>query len=219
MFKSAVVATLVAAGSVASAADIVDFSFANAAGVFRAASPGNGALTIDAVDAAPFRTSMTVSAILPASGTADFDDGFVSRSNFADLAIIINVAGVVGSGAITITDDDGDTLTASISGLFDLSIPGAVFFNGSLSSGNLNDNAGPNSDFNGTDGGSFAISDFPFADANGAFSLLFPRAGAANPFSQSFSDTPVLGNGFLVPAPASLALAAVGGLVAVRRRR
>lgn len=209
------------AGSVASATELVDFSFANAAGVFVADTSGGGTFSIDAVSASPFETLMSVSAVIPPLGDADFDAGFVAGGSSADLSISLNVApsGTDATGTITITDADGDTLTADITGTFDFGTPGAVFFNAALADGNLNDVSAGNSDFNGSSSGSFPLSALSDNDVDGAFSMLFPRSGTADIFGSSFSDTPVLGNGFLVPAPGSAALLALGGLAAVRRRR
>lgn len=168
-------------------------------------------------------SSGDVTRLADPTSTAEFDAGFITRSAMADVLVAItvsNIGGVTadGSGSFTLTDDDGDTITGDIDGVFINGGFGFVFFNGLLSNVVLNGNPQGGNTFNGVDGGSFDM-DLPGETPyEGAIISLFldPSSGF---FTQTFDGVSVQVDGEIIPAPASLALLGLGGLVGMRRRR
>lgn len=213
---------LTAALGQASAEVILTFGFTDLSGSFeREAIPGSGQFRAQAVDSGLLRTAGDVSRLGAGAGTANFDDGFVSRSDFANVVIDISVFNnngttAQGSGTFRVTDDDGDTLTGTISGTW-VRGNGSTFFNGDLSNVALADNESSDGFFNGTDGGVFGLNLPGSAPYEGAFVQLF----ISNPgfFSRTFRGISVQVGAEIVPSPGTLALAGLGGVFALNRRR
>lgn len=207
----------------ASGAVILTFGFTDLSGSFdpRNGFPGSGDFRADAVDSGLLRSAGDVSRLGAGAGTANFDDGFVSRSDFAAVTIYISVFNNNGStaqglGLFTVTDDDGDTLSGAIIGTW-VRGNGATFFNGDLTGVTLADNESSDGIFNGTDGGQFGL-DLPGSRPyEGAFVQLFIN----NPsfFAHAFSDITVQAGAEIVPSPGALALVGCAGFAGLNRRR
>lgn len=173
----------------------------------------------NAVATAPLMTSGDVTRLVAPSNTALYNPGTASGLVGVDLL----VSGVVGNtangaGNLVITDANGDTLNATISGQFISNGP-AVFFNGLLSNIFFTDNGAQDGQFDGPSGGSFPLTFQPVPPPySGAIVQLYiGNAGAF--FTQSFSGISTQVSGAIVPTPASLSVLGLGALAARRRRR
>lgn len=211
-YKTCVV--LAALATVANADAILTFGFTDLSGSF---DLGASVFEAEAVDNNDFSTAGDVTRLSPVGGTANFDDGFVSRSAFADAVISMNISDIdsnsaTGMGTIVITDDNGDTISASLDGMFSNGGFGIYFFTGYLSNVLLTGTT-----FDGTDGGSFNTNlpgDPPY---EGALVQLFIEGGGF--FNHDYDGISVEVSGIIVPAPSALGLAAAGLLFGARRRR
>ncbi|MEN0020088.1 MAG: hypothetical protein AAF747_04290, partial [Planctomycetota bacterium] len=150
--------------------------------------------------------------------TANFDDGFPSRSALSSVLINISVApftaGVApGAGSFEIVDLDGDVFSGEFTGLWTQFGP-ITFFSAEAGDATF-DGTNGNGTFEGPDGGSFAFSDLPTLE--GGFSLLL-RVETAG-FTQGFSGTSTQADGIFVPTPGAAAILALGGITSARRRR
>lgn len=202
----------------ASANVVATFGFTDLSGSY---DSGTGLYRAVAADNAQFSTSGDVTAIGSPFATATYAYGFTNRSGFANADFSINVTmnngtTAVGAGSFTIMDDNGDTLTGDISGLWINGGSGFVYFNGSLSNVSFNDITGDGT-FDGPDGGGFSIPLTQTNNEDGAIIGLFFRG--ANFFGSSFDLRTAQIAGQILPTPGSLALACVGGLALARRRR
>ncbi len=214
--------TVLSAGllAVSANADVVaTFGFTDLAGSYDSAT---GVFRAVATETASYATSGDVTRIGSATTTAEYAFGFTSRSGFANAVFEINVSmnnglTAIGSGWFEITDDDGDTLTGSIDGMWINGGSGYVYFNGSLSGVSFNDNGSADAAFNGPDGGSFGIPVTNINDEVGAIVGLFIKPGSF--FGGTFRDRPTQIDGQILPTPGSLALVGLGGLALARRRR
>ena len=148
-----------------------------------------------------------------AQGDADF---------MMDIAVsnVNAMAGTAdGVGTITLTDLDGDTITANVAGTFSrLPVVGSVsvlFFNAMMSDLTF---ASDDGFFNGTTGSasvdfsSTGLETFPGA-------LVRLEITTANFFTGSFSGGFAEVDGQIVPTPGTASLIALSGLVVARRRR
>ncbi len=209
-------ALIVAAGtaSAAMAQPIISFGFTELSGAYTAIDATSGTMTANAVDNASLQSAGDVTRLVGSMGTADFDDGF--KSIGGDVSITINVTAIAansanGSGSFTLTDADGSTISGDINGTF--ATNGFVFFNGNLS--NIVINAADN-DFEGT-AGSFNTT---FANPGPYYGALVQLTfGAGSAFASDFSGSSTEASGLILPAPGAMALAGLGGLVAIRRKR
>lgn len=209
-------------GLVASAASaqqsILTFGFDDLNGGYSTASTHFTAVGVDDGVGGPLRTIGNVSRLIAPVATAQYDVGTGVGRVGIDLAVSgIGPATANGNGGISITDNNGDTLTADISGLF-ISAGPAVFFNGTLSNVAFHNNSGDGS-FNGPSGGSFPLTFVPIPPPyTGAIVQLYiGDAGAF--FTQSFTGLATNISGAVIPAPGAMALLGLGGLIAGRRRR
>lgn len=155
---------------------------------------------------------------LPSSAT--FESGFIGVQNLADVTFRMDVSNITANsadatnGRIVIRDLDNDVLSGSFEGTWSYQF-GFGFFDGYISSASYND-AG-NGLFEGTDGsGAWATPDGEYI---GAISFLVEMP-------EWFSDAANIerlnasADGMLVtPAPSSVGLLALGGMIATRRRR
>lgn len=194
---------------------LLTFGYTDLSGTY---STGTSDFYADAVDAGVLHSAGDVTRIGIPGGTANFDDGFVSRSSFADAWIALNVTSINnltadGNGQLELTDDDGDTISADVSGQFINGGIGIYYFNGYLSNVVLSGTT-----FDGTDGGAFDM-DLPGAGPyEGALIQLFIDGGS-DFFSGDFADVSVQMSGEVIPAPAGIALLLATGALASRRRR
>ncbi len=165
-------------------------------------------------------TAGDVSRLANPNGTANFDDGFINRSAFANVTINLSVFNKVGnlaqgSGTFEIVDNDGDILSGDINGTW---IGGSlgVYFNGDLSNV-LITSVSADATFDGVDGGSFGDTLPGIPPYEGVFIQLFIRSGGF--FTSSFSNRSVQASGEIVPNVGSIALLGVAGIAGLRRRR
>jgi len=194
----------------ASNAQVVSGTYNDLSGSYNGAT-----FNAHAVDQVGLRTQGNVDRTVSPTGSAQFAPGFVSAANPADFVINLSYipAGPglgLGSGAFTVTDVNGVTISGLVDGFW---IDGGaqVFFNGTLSAVSF---SGPT--FTG-DVGSFSTAfGAPFLD--GALSQLY-LVGPGNFFTQPFADVPVNLTFQLTPAPGAAAVLGLGALVATRRRR
>jgi hypothetical protein len=202
----------VAAGTQAGAL-LGSFSFENLDSNFDVGS--SFLTTVDAED-----STGSVSRLVDPSGTADFGMGF------ADFELGLQVTNIVGdtadgSGTLAITDTTGDTLTADVQGDFtfvDLtgSGQGTLFFNATLSNLLFNDNSG-DGEFNGQNG-AFGTDFSGFGPPPFVGALQRLQITDVNFFDTTWGNKLSEIDGQFVPAPTGLALLAMTGVAARRRR-
>jgi hypothetical protein len=220
MSKSVLVVAAGAALSISSAASaamtLIDFAFNSTAAAYNSATNSLQAQGVDNI-ADGVRTTGNVRRYDVTPGTANYDLGTGAGAIAMNLAVsAIGPTSAIGSGTLTITDANNDTITATVSGTF-INGGSAVFFNGFLSNVALNNTSGDNT-FNGPSGGGFSMSTAGLGSLSG--SIIYLELGnAGNFFTNSFNTVVTQVSGAIVPAPASLALLGLGGLVAGRRRR
>lgn len=201
---------IIASAGVATATDaVISFTYSDLHSSFNA---GTGSYSAIATSV----TSGDVTRLDALAGTAEFEGGDLPGA-FADVQIALSVTSIGattadGNGQITLTDLNGDTLSATVSGQFKL-LFGAIFFEGFLTNAVFANNSSDGT-FDGTTTGSFVM---PTSTLEGSLVELFFNPG--NFFASSFSNRITLASGLLVPGPGTAALLAMSGLVAVRRRR
>lgn len=198
----------------ASAGPILSFGYTDLWGSF---DTGSATFTAAAADAGEIQTAGDVTRLADPVGTANFDIGFVTASAFADVQLSmtvspIDVISASGVGNITLTDDDGDTIMASIDGVFTSGGNGIYYFEGLLSEVTLSGTT-----FNGTNGGSFDM-DLPGEEPySGAIVQLFIESTAGF-FTNDFDGVSVQLDGEIVPTPGSITLFGAAALTLLRRR-
>lgn len=214
------VALAVAAGGVATAnADVVlTLTYHDLNGSYTQSSPGVGSFT---AVAAGSEAAGEVSRVDTNPGNASFEVGFEAGSNPANFQLSLSVNTIApgvatGSGSMMITDADGDTIAANLSGawIYD-SVNGFIFFNGAVSNVVVTDNGAADDLFNGTQFGNFQLSGMNLTE--GALTQIVFGAGSF--FTTDFANAATGVTAQIVPAPGALALLGLGGLVAGRRRR
>lgn len=215
MKTTATICTLIAvAGSASAGTAIASFTYSDLLGSFDA---NTGQYTAVAGN----QSAGDVTRLDVVNGSAEFDTGFLGMGgSLADYVLELTVGNIQagtadGNGSLTITDDNGDTLTANIDGQFRV-FAGSVAYEGVLSGVFFNDNSGDGT-FDGSTSGSFSTA-FPASPPyDGSILNLFFDPGAF--FGQGFSNQTTLSSGLIIPAPAGAALLALGGLGMARRRR
>ncbi len=214
------VALAVVAGGIATAnADVVlTLTYHDLNGSYTQSSPGVGAFT---AVAAGSEAAGEVSRVDTNPGNASFEVGFEVDPNPADFQLSLSVSTIApgvatGSGSMILTDADGDTIAANLSGawIYD-SVNGFIFFNGAVSSVVVTDNGVQDDLFDGTQFGNFQLSGMDLTD--GALTQIVFGAGSF--FTTDFANAATGVTAQIVPAPGALALLGLGGLVAGRRRR
>jgi hypothetical protein len=214
------VALAVAAGGVATAnADVVlTLTYHDLNGSYTQSSPGVGAFT---AIAAGSEAAGEVSRVDTNPGNASFEVGFEVDPNPADFQLSLSVNTIApgvatGSGSMILTDANGDTIAANLSGawIYD-SVNGFIFFNGAVSNVVVTDNGTLDDRFDGTQFGNFQLSGMDLTD--GALTQIVFGAGSF--FTTDFVNAATGVTAQIVPAPGTLALLGLGGLVAGRRRR
>lgn len=172
--------------------------------------------TAAAVDAGQLRSSGSVARLVAPIGTADFQPGFVSAANPANITLNLSSTPTMdpdtrdGVGSFTITDADGSTITGDISGQWFNGFT-AVFFNGALSNVLFN-----GASFDGTNSGSFSTL-FGGGVFDGAITQL--ELQNTNFFVSNFADVNTQESLLITPTPGALGLLGLGGLAMARRRR
>lgn len=201
----------VAAGA-ASGSLVASFGFTELNASFDLASGGFTALSSP-------DSSGDVTAFGPGASTAVFGPGFSGGPTgaFVELSMDITstdgVSAQAANGSFSIGDADGDVLTGTFSGSWEL-ISGFAFFSGIVDAAQF-DGSGGNGAFDGPDGGSFAN---PSGELFGALSMLKFQFGDSL-FESDFQGRPASVDGMLIPTPGALAILGAAGLVAARRRR
>jgi len=221
MFKSttiAAVALTALAGAAQADTTILSFTFSDLSGGYSTASGHFNALGVNVL---PLQSQGDVSRVnLPSPGSASFGTPGSAAGKVNVDVLVSGILGNVatGNGTIVITDVDGDTLHADINGQF-ISNGLAVFFNGSLSNIGWTDNGVQDGLFNGPTGGAIPLSFAPAPPPYlGAIVQLY-IGDTGNFFVHDFGGISTQVSGVVVPAPSSIALLGLGGLIAARRRR
>jgi MYXO-CTERM domain-containing protein len=199
----------------ASAQVFLSFDFIDLDGTY---DPGTQQFTANATAGGGLDTSGLVSRIQSPGGTAEFDAGFLAGVTQADARFSMTLSNITansadGAGTFTITDHNGETLTGNLSGEWSTPGAGAIIFNGLLDSVTLS----ATQDFVGPSSGQFPVAGLPAQPWNGAVVHLAITPGGF--FTSAFSGVSTQASGVLVPTPGTAALLALGGLVAMRRRR
>jgi len=222
MVQKVLCAGLVGLAASVSNADIASFGFTDLNGSFDATSM---VFTAVAFTGGEGSTAGDVTRFAEGGGsTANFDSGFFGGGSLANVEIFIEVSNVLGgmadgAGSFVITDADGDTISGDISGTWFAGSMGFVFMNGDTTNVLFSRNSIGNGNFDGPSGGSFDI-DSLVDTYFGALSLLLRTPSGVGFFNADFTEVSTQADGLIVPGPASLALAGLGGvLVGVRRRR
>ncbi|MBZ0172156.1 MAG: hypothetical protein K8E66_07240 [Phycisphaerales bacterium] len=211
---------MIAVAGLASADVIVSYSYTDLDGTYDASS---GTFSAEATDNGTLATGGDVSLLIGAKGTAEFDTGFFGLGGLADVDITMSISNVTGSsadgvGMVTLTDTDGDILSASFTGIWNIINPiGFMFFSGTADDYEFTDNGQADGVFNGTTG-SFDMSSLVGNLFDGAISLLLRNPGG---FGDDFAKVSTQGDGILIPTPGAVLIASVGalGMIAPRRRR
>lgn len=196
---------------------VASFSYDSLEGGYHMLSPSTGVFTMQAVDQVGLRTVGDFSRTTSPNGNADFPSGFVSDANVADISLTLNIQVVsstfaTSTGALNITDIDGDTMVTSMSSDIYL-LPGGFYFfaNSTLAPVQFTSDDGF---FNGYNG-SWPIDEVLMHSNMTAIPLVFTAPGF---FSQDFSQAMGV-SGQIVPTPGSAALLVSTGLIALRSRR
>lgn len=178
----------------------------------------SGEFTAEASSANGLATTGDVTAFGAGIQTAVFNPGFYTGGTDAyalfrmDIVLNSGTSAQAENGRILIVDADGDTLSGTFEGRWDLEF-GFAFFDGQITSAVFSDTG--DGVFEGPGGGSF---DNPDGALIGALSFLMPEMNDSM-FDQNFDGRVTSGDGMLVPAPGALILAGLGGAAMIRRRR
>ena len=218
--KAISLTALITVAGLASADVIVSYSYTDLDGTYDAST---STFTANATDNGTIATGGDVSLLTGSKGTAQFDTGFSNLGTFADVALEMDISNLTGSsadgtGTITLTDTDGDTLSASIAGTWSILNPfGFMFFSGATDNYVFTDNNQTDGFFDGTTG-AFDMSGLLGNVFDGAVSLLLQHPGG---FDDSFAEISTQADGILIPTPGTVLIAGVGafGMIAPRRRR
>lgn len=222
--RFAIALAAVAGGITVANADVVlTLSYDDLSGSFDAGSSTFSAVAVD-LGANSLQSAGEASRIDGNPGSASFGVGFVSgadQSNFTlNLTVVPSIPNLLafGIGGFTATDVDGDTITGNLDGnwIYD-SINGFIFFNGTITNVFLNDNGAQDDLFNGSQLGDFSMSGLGTEPFEGALTQI--TFGAASFFGMSFNTAATGVTAQILPAPGSLALLGLGGLMVARRRR
>lgn len=210
------VAGLAVAASASAQVTLVDFAFNSLQATY---TSGSSTLVASATNG-PIVSSGNVRRLVGPTGTANFDAGAAANALSLNLSVsAIGASSALGAGTLTLLDNNGDTITATVSGTFVNGVS-AVFFNGFLSNVALNNISG-DGQFNGASGGAFGLN-LSSVGGPGPYTgavVYLELGNASNFFQNSFASTVTQVSGNIIPAPASLALIGLAGGIAARRRR
>ncbi len=175
----------------------------------RATSLGNGG---------PYDTSGDVTRVADPQGTADYGPGFAGVGP-ADILLEMAITDVVGNlaqgaGRITVTDEDGDTITGAMEGRWQRQ---GVFanFQGRMTNVVLTNLSGDGT-FDGPTMGSFSMDFDPPGPYNDAAFLALTTGGW---FTKSFDNVDTQIAVSVLPEPGTLTLCALALAVCGRARR
>lgn len=217
-----IAAVVVAAGAAVANADVVatwgftdlHSSYNSTTGMVSAVAGSNSLI----------KTGGDVTRLIGPSSTASYDTDFKAAANpgMLDFQMNISVFGkagtlAFGAGNVIITDFNGDTLTADISGVWlgGFGGPDAINFNGGLTNVMFNNTSGDGS-FDGSQGSfSMNFDGQPLIGATVAVTI----ASGAGFFDSDFREVSMQSSGEIIPSPSAFALLGLGGLTVSRRRR
>ena len=216
------VLAMVFLATTSTAQPIFDFGFHSLDGDFDGVSSFTANATAVSLGG-PYNSDGYVNRVVAPMGSVNFAPGFVTGAGMEDYNMSMTIGAITattatGAGSLTITDVDGDTITADVSGTW--STPGGPFasFSGLLSNVMLNENT--DGVFEDAGAGSISM-DFDARQLepyNGAIITLFTGSWFSSAFSNQ--DTLVNATVIAIPAPAALVLGGLGlGLVGLVRRR
>lgn len=216
------VGSLLAASGLASATTIVTLNYNDLSGNYTG-NASAGTFNAHAVAiAGGLQSAGDVARVVAPSGVADFQPGFFGGSS-ANFVLNMTLGPIVantrtGSGTFTSTDADGDTITATLSGMWQLSGT-FLAFGGTLSNVAITDNGAQDGTFNGSNTGSFQISDYANQLFTGAIVQLTANVTGGF-FASDFTNAATGVNAQVIPAPAGfVGLLGLAGLAGRRRRR
>ncbi|MEN0020087.1 MAG: hypothetical protein AAF747_04285 [Planctomycetota bacterium] len=223
MNRNRFAATLIAAVPAVAAAQSADFTFGwtDLDGTFVLGNaPGDGLFTATSTFGSAIASDGNFSRLTGAAGNAEFNSGFESGRANPSYALQLEVSSfggmTTGVGSLEILDQDGDSFTADINGIWSFNF-GFLFFNAELTDAVFTAAPGSDGNFDGVSSGSFQFDDV--GTLEGAFSILL-RPGSAGFFSDDFSVRSTQSDALIIPTPASTLLAGLGiGLVTFNRRR
>lgn len=222
MQVSHLIMTAAAAGLLAGTANaqvtVASFTFDSLAGNYVATTPSTGQFTARAVDTATLRTVGSFNRINNAT-PAQFNAGFVSGPDVADVLITMNVVRIsattaTATGMVIVTDINGDVYRSPISGVWSKNLTGAGF-GGSMTAPVFDSTTG-NGLIEGNTGG--WAPNFGSGPLSGAISLIVLNANASF-FTTSYTGEAIGATAQIIPGPAALAVAGLAAGLAGRRRR
>jgi uncharacterized protein (TIGR03382 family) len=219
MINRIAIMTVLAAGSSFAAADIVaSYSFTDLNGSYDAASQ---AFTAFAQNDGDLSSGGDVSLLTGSKGTAQYDTGFLGLGS-ANVEVQFEVFNITpesadSGGIVSVTDADGDTLTAFVSGSWNILNPfGFMFFNGTTTDFEFTDNGDQDGSFDGVNG-SFSLAGLTDRLFDGAVSIILQNPGGFS--AGDFEGVSTQTDGILIPTPGVLAIAGLGLAGMARRRK
>lgn len=206
------------AGSASAQVTVASFTFDSLAGNYVASTATTGLFTARAVDTATLRTVGSFNRINNAT-PAQFNAGFVSGPDVADVLITMNVTRLNATtatavGMVIVTDVNGDVYRSPINGVWSKNLTGAGF--GGAMTNPVFDSTAGNGLIEGNTGG-WAPNFGPGA-LSGAISLIVLNANASF-FTTSYTGEAIGATAQIIPGPAALVVAGLAAGLAGRRRR
>ena len=220
MIARTTIVTALVAGSGFAAADIVaSYSYTDLDGSFDSQT---SIFTADAVNSVDLQSGGDVSLLTGSKGTAQYDTGFFGTGS-ADVSLELTISNITATsadaaGSVVVTDTDGDTLTATIAGTWDIINPfGFMFFSGTSADFSFTDNGTADGEFNGVNG-SFDLASLTSPLFDGAVSVILQNFGGFS--AGDFDGVSTQSDGILIPTPGVLAIGGLGiAGMATRRRK
>jgi len=163
-------------------------------------------------------TAGDVTLLLPVAQTASYSPGYAPGTAGYEMTMTLsNITPVSAeaSGSLTVTDADGDTITADLTGFW---IRNGIFgfFNGLLSDVMLKTGDGI---FEGPSGGAFSMDFSGYGNEPFDGAVMTLTTGQWFSLGQGYQNQSTLVQASVVPEPASVALAVAGLLIRRTYRR